>query len=225
MKQILAHLPNFITILNGVCGSWMIYFAITRQYELVIILGLCALFFDFLDGFVARLLKQTSEIGAILDSLCDGISFALGAAILSIIVGPITDLPILIMYAGSTVLLASGIWRLAVFASGKDQNLSFKGLPTPATFLYYLGLLWYQLNTGIDIPQIVWIVSPFIFSYLMISKHKMLNFKGLKFQLQGNYLRLLLVVLATLLLFITPHLTLSGIVVCYILVSFIPENN
>ena len=42
----------------------------------------CAAVIDFLDGFVARLLKASSELGAQLDSLADVVSFGVAPGLI-----------------------------------------------------------------------------------------------------------------------------------------------
>jgi len=86
MKQI----PNFFTLLNLVFGCLAILFILQNGEQIVLIgsdgavnvnlpekitwASYCifgAAVIDFLDGFVARLFKATSEMGKQLDSLAD----------------------------------------------------------------------------------------------------------------------------------------------------------
>jgi CDP-diacylglycerol--serine O-phosphatidyltransferase len=91
MKQI----PNLFTLLNLCMGTiaivlvlqtgetilnqdgleWKIYLPEKIWWASVCLL--IAAVIDFLDGFVARLLKSTSEMGKQLDSLSDVVSFLL----------------------------------------------------------------------------------------------------------------------------------------------------
>jgi len=61
------------TILNQVDGEWRIYLP-ERIWWASICIGIAAVV-DFLDGFVARLFKASSEMGKQLDSLADVVSF------------------------------------------------------------------------------------------------------------------------------------------------------
>ena len=93
------HLPNFITLLNLVCGVFAILFFIQSTnsaqqsvnslvnptysaIEIGIILIGIATLLDFLDGFAARLLRVQSEIGAQLDSLADMVTFGVAPGFL-----------------------------------------------------------------------------------------------------------------------------------------------
>jgi CDP-diacylglycerol--serine O-phosphatidyltransferase len=97
MKQI----PNIFTLLNLVFGCIAIVFALqtnavniyqgedlTTSFNMPesvtyasICIGIAALI-DFLDGFVARIFKATSELGKQLDSLSDVVSFGVAPAII-----------------------------------------------------------------------------------------------------------------------------------------------
>ena len=68
MKQ---HIPNFITLLNLLCGCIAVLFAVQNMLQLTALFVFLGIFFDFLDGLAARLLKVQSEIGVQLDSLAD----------------------------------------------------------------------------------------------------------------------------------------------------------
>ena len=64
-------IPNFITLLNLVCGCFSIAFAFQFQFDAVLILVLFGIFLDYLDGLAARVLNAESNFGKQLDSLSD----------------------------------------------------------------------------------------------------------------------------------------------------------
>ena len=68
------------TILNLQGGEWKIYLP-EKIWWASIFLGLAAVI-DFLDGFVARLFKATSEMGKQLDSLADVVSFGVAPGLI-----------------------------------------------------------------------------------------------------------------------------------------------
>ncbi len=98
-QRMYAVIPTLLTLGNAVCGFGAITFAaMVGPEQLVSVSALAesglpppksasdllfvsagliflAMVFDALDGSVARLTKQTSDFGAELDSLCDGVSF------------------------------------------------------------------------------------------------------------------------------------------------------
>src|SRR5690606_39635120 len=86
-------LPNILTILNLTCGCIALFGIFYETSVVVIIAFILALVFDFLDGFTARILGQSSELGKQLDSFADLISFAVFCTFLNIdIVKRSTDL-------------------------------------------------------------------------------------------------------------------------------------
>lgn len=97
-------LANIITGGNLIFGVISIIMTFSGRLEwavLAIILGaLC----DFLDGFVARLLKQPSEIGKQLDSLADLVTFGVAPGVLLFV-----------------LFIVSGGWHI-IQESGGDLN-------------------------------------------------------------------------------------------------------
>lgn len=68
-------IPNIITLMNLLCGCLAIVFAFNGDLVWSAYLVGIAAVLDFLDGFVARALKQYSAIGKDLDSLADMVTF------------------------------------------------------------------------------------------------------------------------------------------------------
>ncbi len=154
-EKLIAVLPTMLTLGNAMCGFGAITFAAklgptyTEHYvgtELLIagLLIYLAMLFDAFDGSAARLMNQTSDFGAQLDSLCDAISFGVAPAYLMLQImehsfGPNDALlfnyhpRVLWMIAVLVVLCA--ILRLARFNVETDEDDShefFSGLPSPA---------------------------------------------------------------------------------------------
>ena len=140
-------IPNTLTLCNLVCGCFGIVFAFNQQLEWAgYLIGIAAIF-DFLDGFVARLLNAKSLIGGQLDSLADMVTFGVlpGVIIfqlLSISFGeyfvefsqrPITH--IAIQCIGFLIVTFSAL-RLAKFNIDESQSDSFVGMPTPAIAIF-----------------------------------------------------------------------------------------
>ena len=103
------------------------------------------IFFDFFDGFFARLLKVSSSLGLQLDSLADMVTSGVvpGLVMYTMLVesaGNSTTLFAQYMpYFGFVITLAS-CYRLANFNIDVRQSDSFIGLPTPANALLILSL-------------------------------------------------------------------------------------
>ncbi len=145
-------IPNILTLFNLIAGSFAIFYAFEMSDKLYLasLFIFIALIFDFLDGFVARLLKSESKIGAQLDSLSDLVSFGIAPAVISFqmlkyaleIKSFSIDLAfvdIIIMISPILLIVAAAL-RLAKFNSDDRQSSSFMGLATPASALFFASL-------------------------------------------------------------------------------------
>ena len=61
------NIPNAITLLNLFCGCIAVYFACMDQLLLAALFTFLGIFFDFFDGFFARIFNAQSELGLQLD--------------------------------------------------------------------------------------------------------------------------------------------------------------
>lgn len=75
-------LPDYITCLNLISGLLSIYAAIHHHYWESAVLLLAGVFFDAIDGFVARRMHIESKFGAELDSLADLVTFGVAPMVL-----------------------------------------------------------------------------------------------------------------------------------------------
>jgi len=120
------------------------------------------LFFDFMDGKVARWRKKSSLMGQELDSLADLVSFGLSPAAAAFAIGLRTPADHLFL----TFFVLCGLTRLARFnitvanvpkdATGKSQY--FEGTPIP-TSLSIAALMAYWVSQGWildDLPFGTW---------------------------------------------------------------------
>jgi len=76
------NLANILTGGNLICGVLSIIMAFSGRIELAVLLILIGALLDFFDGFVARALKQQSELGKQLDSLADIVTFGVAPGII-----------------------------------------------------------------------------------------------------------------------------------------------
>ncbi len=75
-------LPDYVTCLNLLSGLFSIYLAIHGEYNIAAFLLLTGVFFDSIDGYLARALKKESKFGAELDSLSDLVTFGVAPMVL-----------------------------------------------------------------------------------------------------------------------------------------------
>jgi len=152
------HLADLITELNGFCGVMSIFSSLryclgdpTDYGNLYAALTFMpfGLFFDFMDGKVARWRKKSSLMGQELDSLADLISFGMAPASAAFAIGLRTPVDHFLL----TFFVLCGLTRLARFnvtvsalpkdATGKSKY--FEGTPIPTT-LGIVGLMAYWVS-------------------------------------------------------------------------------
>ena len=75
-------IANILTGFNLLAGVSSIICAFSGRLELAVVLIFIGALLDFLDGFVARLLKQPSELGKQLDSLADVVTFGVAPGVI-----------------------------------------------------------------------------------------------------------------------------------------------
>jgi CDP-diacylglycerol--serine O-phosphatidyltransferase len=75
-------IPNILTSGNLLAGILSILFSLQGRIDIAVYCLLVSMTLDFFDGFLARLLKQHSELGKQLDSLADMVSFGVAPGVL-----------------------------------------------------------------------------------------------------------------------------------------------
>ena len=144
-----------------------IFHSISAQFKYAVIFLLIAVAFDYLDGKVARLMKEgATDFGKQLDSLSDLISFGVAPAVFAYCIGLNDPLSIIVLI----FFVVCGLLRLARFNVIKMKY--FEGIPI--TTSGYLVPLLYLLNvTFLNLPWIYLLPYYFIMGCLMISSIKL----------------------------------------------------
>lgn len=250
MKQI----PNLFTLLNLVFGCIAIVLILQTGESLVthdgeswvaylpekiwwgsICIGIAAII-DFLDGFVARLFKASSEMGKQLDSLADVVSFGVAP-------GLILYQLLRIAYIGEETALdtpwiallpafifpCAGAWRLARFNIDTAQSTSFKGVPIPAAGLVVASLPLIVLHDYFGLQKILlnkWTIYAIILvlSWLMVSKLPLMALKFKDFSINNNLPKVILLVLAILAAILLGWLAVPVVFILYIILSLTFKN-
>ncbi|MFR9603522.1 MAG: CDP-diacylglycerol--serine O-phosphatidyltransferase [Rikenellaceae bacterium] len=188
MKIKLFTIPNFITLSNLTCGVLAVKEVVANQdYTLAFWLIILAAGFDFLDGFVARLLNQQSPIGVQLDSLSDLVSFGLAPTFVLFSLAcdsfSVLNSEFVVKFFpyAAFLIVAFSALRLAKFNIDDSQQSNFVGLPTPANALFCMSLGLICHTQGVQIP-IEWLaLISVMMSAFMVAPLDMfsLKFKGL----------------------------------------------
>ncbi len=207
------HIPNILTLGNLSAGCAGLVWAFNGQLTWAAYAIWVAALFDFLDGFVARLLKTSSPIGKELDSLADMVTFGV--------------LPAAILYQLASVTLANWRWlaflpalfaalRLAKFNIDTRQATGFIGMPTPAAAFLVSGLVFLPDGWLYDD---IWLVIAVVVALLLVAPVRMLALKFSDYSFQRNWPRYLLVLAAAGMIIWLGAVGLTAAIVFYTLLS------
>jgi len=238
------YIPNFVTLLNLLCGSIAAVFAVHNNFVAAAIFVFLGVFFDFFDGLLARKLNVQSELGVQLDSLADMVTSGLvpGIVMYKLILISI-DAPELTLkqewnsnfqfstiaieplaLIGLFITLASA-YRLAKFNIDEDQQTYFKGLPTPANTLLIIALpLIVEFQNSSIFNSLIsnqWFLIglTFLSCYLLNSDIKLFALKFKNFGFLDNKFRYALIILSMLLMIAFHFIAIPLIIILYILLS------
>ncbi|HLP37297.1 CDP-alcohol phosphatidyltransferase family protein [Lacibacter sp.] len=247
MKQI----PNLFTLLNLVFGCIAIILILQPGESITTVNGenlvinlpekmAYASFFifaagivDFLDGFLARLMKASSEMGKQLDSLSDCVTFGVAPSMIMYQLLRMSYLKEETAFDTSiwlllpAILIACGAaWRLAKFNIDERQSISFRGVPTPITGFMVAALplvVWYN---NWDLAPLVlnrWVlygITVFI-SYLMVSDLPIMSLKFKDYSFKGNQPKIILAVISIILAVVFQWAAIPLIYLTYVALSLL----
>ena len=226
--NIKAQIPNTITLLNLFCGCIALVFAFHRQFEMAFGFVSLGIFFDFFDGFFARLFKVSSPLGLQLDSLADMITSGIVPGLVMYQLMVTNETPVatsytqIFPYLGFIIALGS-CYRLANFNIDTRQTDSFIGLPTPANSLVILSLPLVLQHADslfvIDALTNQWILLAItLFSaYILNAEIPLFSLKIKKFNFKDNVLQVVFLMSALVLLIFLNYLAIPIVSVTYVL--------
>ena len=251
MKQI----PNLFTLLNLVFGCIAIVFILQTGQSLVYIdqngftswdlpekIAMGSLFIfaaglvDFLDGFVARLFKASSEMGKQLDSLADVVSFGVAPGLILYqllrisFAKEIDGLDVSVMALLPAFLIpCAGAWRLARFNIDTTQQFSFKGIPIPAAGITIASLpliIHYQQLNLQEVLINKWLIYGIILllSYLMVSNIRLMSLKFKDSSLKNNLPKYILAAIAIVAAIVLKWVAIPVVFIAYVIVSLAFKN-
>lgn len=223
--------PNGLTLFNLFFGCLAIIFLFEDKPVAVFICLMLSNVADFFDGWAARALGVSGDLGKELDSLADVVSFGLVPGFIMYFMLQescdffpygICQWPYL-PYLGFAITLSSA-YRLAKFNLLESNPNGFVGLPTPANTLFFLGYYmlakgdWEFLKPNIFNP-IGLVVVVLIFSYLLNAPFEMFKLKLSIQDWKKNWQQWLLILLSIPLIIVFREGSPSIIIVLYILLS------
>lgn len=256
MKQI----PNFFTLLNLFFGCIAIVFILQTGQSLVILneqmgtyepyfpekMGWGALFIffaaavDFFDGFMARLLKASTDKGKQLDSLSDVVSFGVAPGMIFyqlLRLGYAQQeggLDVSFAYLLPAFVFSCAVaWRLAKFNVSTNQSDRFIGVPSPAAGLVVASfplIIWFadtnpdSWKAALHVPQLLiniwWLYATIvILSFLMVCNRTFIALKFKDYAVKNNLLKYLLLFISLVLLVAMQWMAIPLIFVLYLIFS------
>ena len=181
-------IPNILTLANAALGCCALFFIAILDFDTATLCVLLAAVFDFFDGFVARTMGWTSRFGAELDSLADVISFGVVPGALTTVMLTTLNVDYPWIFLGFVVTLASA-YRLAKYNTSENSQAYFRGLPTPANALFWIGVP--HLDLDLTFPLLIGGIV--VTSYLLNS-----SLIFYRFQLKNSITSVMLVLLIML---------------------------
>ena len=247
-------IPNIFTLLNLFLGCIAIVFALQTEsisiyvgedlsthYNIPEKLSVAAYFIfaaaviDFLDGFVARLMNATSEMGKQLDSLSDVVSFGVAP---SVILYQLLRISFIKEENGletsiawllpAFIVACAGAYRLARFNIDSSQSYGFRGVPIPAAGLLIASfpLILHFGNSVIDVSE--WLTNKWVLyavivlvSWLMISTLPLMALKFKNYSIKNNIPKIILLAVAVVAALIFNWLAVPIVFIVYIILSLL----
>lgn len=194
LRKTLFLLPNMITLSSIFCGFDSIRVSATAtsddDYYRASLLLVYALFFDMLDGRVARLTKTQSAFGLQIDSLADVVSFGVAPALLvykwSLYQRPTLGLVVAFVFAAAGAVRLARFNVLSMNESGKPTKPGkyIVGLPVPGAAGILISLVVANHAIGGELAGPKWVgpmmVLTGFLAFLMVSTIRFRSFKDLK---------------------------------------------
>ena len=207
-------LPSVLTTFGMFAGFYSIISSINGDFTIAAISILIAMFWDTLDGRVARLTNTQSAFGAEYDSLADLVSFGLAPALL-VYQWTLYELG-RFGWLAAFVYLACAALRLARFNSqvGIADKRYFQGLPSPAAAGVIASMIWLKIWTFASFDSDVISLGYYLGAgitilcgLLMVSNIRYYSFKEFDSK-KASFRFLLIVILSLIILVSKPNIIL-----------------
>ncbi|WP_299048841.1 CDP-alcohol phosphatidyltransferase family protein [uncultured Polaribacter sp.] len=223
------HIPNLLTLGNLFSGTVASIFAVQGDYILAAFLVSLGIFFDFFDGFAARLLNVSGELGKQLDSLADMVTSGVVPGIIMyklLIEANIVNfsIPTYVPFLGLLLTLGA-CYRLANFNIDTRQSDSFIGLPTPAMSLFIVSLPLIQEYSKITVAKALIENTYFLLgttlalTYVMNAEIILFSLKFKEYSIKNNVVKYLFLILSVVMIVSLHYLSIPLIIVAYLVLS------
>ena len=182
------YIPNTLTLCNSLCGFGAILYSLHAYnvfkesglpniYAVCAWIILCAMVFDALDGFAARIFNAASMHGLQMDSLADMVTFGVAPAVMvAVMAHSLKESNYLLIWALCAVYMGCAALRLATYnvhaMLEKKSGDKFSGLPSPGAAAGICStVLFYSTTYKGDLEKLVWVLPVYaaIMGLLMVS--------------------------------------------------------
>ena len=222
--DIKKHIPNFLTLLNLLCGCIAIVMVAYLKFYMAFYFVALGIFFDFFDGYFARKFNVAGPLGVQLDSLADMVTSGVvpGFVMFCLMSIGANSINSLLPYLGFIITLGA-CYRLANFNIDTRQSDSFIGLPTPANTLFIVSLPLISNSIVASYINNQWVLLGItaISAYVMnaeipLFSLKIKDFSFHKYKLQMGFLIASITMVITL-----KFLAIPLIILTYVLLSIL----
>lgn len=228
------HIPNLITLLNLFSGLVACVYAFDDNIQMAFIWVCIGIFFDYWDGFIARLLDVKSELGLQLDSLADMVTSGVVPGL--VIYKQLDNVMEVALYSNDNfalklvpylgfIITLGACMRLAKFNIDTRQTDSFIGLPTPGNALFIISLPMIVVTQNNEVlisvlsnPYFLVAVSCFS-AYIMNAELPLFSLKIKKGNLGQYKLQIIFIIISLILLLCLQYLAIPIIILTYIILS------
>ena len=234
------HIPNLITLGNLLCGTIAAIAAVNGNFEIAALSVTIGILLDFFDGFFARILNVSGELGKQLDSLADMVTSGVVPGIVMFTLLQENSLNLFektaetlniasfstgyFPYLGLLLTLAA-CYRLAKFNIDTRQSDSFIGLPTPAMSLFVIVLplipMYSDNQFFIDLVQNNYFLIgvTLVLSYLMNAEIPLFSLKFKSFAIKENALKYVFLIASLIMILTLEVISIPLVIILYVLLS------
>ena len=240
------HLPNLLTLGNLFCGTLATIFAVEGSFVLAGLFVVIGIFLDFFDGFAARLLNVSGELGKQLDSLADMVTSGVVPGIIMFKLlatthdlGAVGKETVAMNWVGfkfapiqliGLVLTLGACYRLAKFNIDTRQSESFIGLPTPAMSLFVISLPLILKYSDIEFVQNLitnnyfLILITLLLTYLMNAEIPLFSLKFKEYSMKNNVVKYLFLLTSVGLILTLHFISIPIIILFYVTLSLVQKK-
>lgn len=152
------NLPNLLTLTRILLLPFFVASLIYKEYQYALLLFIIAAITDILDGLIARITKQITDFGKILDPVADKF-FLITSFILMSYIGLIPKW-LAIIVISKDLIVVTGCFIIYFVTDNLKIEPSFLGKSSSALQFILIGLVILSCNikNGIQVPKILFII-------------------------------------------------------------------